>query len=328
MKIKVFISLICISLFIKYSIAQYKSMAGCTNPNSCVDWTPAANQSVNEGDVISFSNNSTGTCCGGDAPNSYNWVFSGGTPGTATGAGPHNITYNTAGTYDVKLTVSYMVSSPCCSFCLPGGQSTCRTRVGQVTVSAVVLPIVLNYFSAVMIDNNNVVDINWSTGMERHNNLFVIERSKDALKWEAVSEIKGVGFSTKEIKYNFKDYEPYSGVSYYRLKNVDFDGQYEYSKIQIVNRNNNIISLTSFLVDQQKDYISFSLKNNNLDLVQVEIINLLGACVYTQKISNLQADIDITNLNRGIYLFRITQLSLSDPKINSIIVQRKFLKEE
>ena len=96
-----------------------------------------------------------------------------------------------------------------------------------------VLPIKLLEFSAS--NNNGRVDLKWITTSEVNNNYFTVERSKDALTWDEVIRTNGAGNSNVNIEYFEVDYEPLQGVSYYRLKQTDFDGNFEYFNIVPVN---------------------------------------------------------------------------------------------
>lgn len=95
------------------------------------------------------------------------------------------------------------------------------------------LPIELLSFDAIM--NGNKVDLNWSTATEKDNDYFTIERSRDAISFEAVSTVDAAGNSTSTRYYADTDYDPYAGISYYRLKQTDFNGHYTYSNIVAVN---------------------------------------------------------------------------------------------
>jgi hypothetical protein len=97
------------------------------------------------------------------------------------------------------------------------------------------LPIELLDFKAVLI--NNVVELNWSTLSETNNKEFVIERSENAVDFEVVNVTKGAGNSSVRLNYSSMDTEPFSGVSYYRLKQVDFSGDHSYSSIVAVVNN-------------------------------------------------------------------------------------------
>ena len=98
------------------------------------------------------------------------------------------------------------------------------------------LPVELITFEAQA--NNNMVDLLWTTASEINNDYFVIESSSDGIEFNEVTEIVGAGNSNVEINYSAIDYNPYNGISYYRLKQVDFDGTMAYSKIRMVNFNN------------------------------------------------------------------------------------------
>lgn len=78
---------------------------------------------------------------------------------------------------------------------------------------------------------NKMVDFSWTTASETNNNYFTVEKSADAFTFEKVIDIKGAGNSTTTLKYTATDDNPLTGVSYYRLKQTDFDGKYTYSNL-------------------------------------------------------------------------------------------------
>ena len=91
------------------------------------------------------------------------------------------------------------------------------------------LPIVLLSFAS-MLDNDSV-KINWTTLSEVDNDFFTIERSSDGVTFEPIAYIRGRGTSYKTNDYSVSDDQPLSGRNYYRLKQTDFNGQFEYSEI-------------------------------------------------------------------------------------------------
>ncbi len=91
------------------------------------------------------------------------------------------------------------------------------------------LPIELLHFTA--IPAGKVVELSWSTATEINNDYFTIERSADGLLFEKMSIVQGAGNSNSTLFYNDTDALPLKGISYYRLKQTDFDGQYSYSQI-------------------------------------------------------------------------------------------------
>ncbi|HEY5750368.1 MAG TPA: T9SS type A sorting domain-containing protein [Chryseolinea sp.] len=92
-----------------------------------------------------------------------------------------------------------------------------------------VLPVTLSAFSAVL--NNGAVELAWTTRTETNNAYFVIERSDETLSFDSIAWIAGAGNSKLENHYAKTDYYPLPNVSYYRLKQVDFDGTSSYSNV-------------------------------------------------------------------------------------------------
>jgi len=88
------------------------------------------------------------------------------------------------------------------------------------------LPVELLYFNARAA--GDLVFLNWSTQTEENNDFFTIERSKDGYDWTVIAEIPGAGFSNDMLDYEFTDMSPTTGWNYYRLKQTDYDGQFEY----------------------------------------------------------------------------------------------------
>jgi hypothetical protein len=89
------------------------------------------------------------------------------------------------------------------------------------------LPIDLAFFNAN--PNGNSVLCAWQTVSETNNNYFTVERSLNGKDFEAVGTVKGTGNSTSEINYSFEDKNSTTGISYYRLRQTDFDGSSTFS---------------------------------------------------------------------------------------------------
>ncbi|MFT4602919.1 MAG: hypothetical protein ACI857_003106 [Arenicella sp.] len=102
--------------------------------------------------------------------------------------------------------------------------------IGSVTFSP--LPIELLSFSGT--PKISSVKLNWTTASEVDNDYFTIERSTQGKNWEILGTVDGAGNSSTKIDYKYSDEAPLIGNSYYRLKQTDFNGEYEYSKIEHV----------------------------------------------------------------------------------------------
>jgi hypothetical protein len=92
------------------------------------------------------------------------------------------------------------------------------------------LPVKLLHFS--IKQYNNTVELSWSTLSETNSDYFEIQKSKDATKWEVIGKVKGQGNSNLLTNYIYLDKNPYYDSNYYRLKQVDYDGNYTYTDIE------------------------------------------------------------------------------------------------
>ncbi len=95
------------------------------------------------------------------------------------------------------------------------------------------LPVALSAFTARPSAGHNLLQ--WSTATELNNSHFEIERSSDGRVWSAVGRVAGAGTVQEPRDYQFSDEAVQPGRTYYRLRQVDFDGQYEYhGPVQVV----------------------------------------------------------------------------------------------
>ncbi|HEY8937906.1 MAG TPA: T9SS type A sorting domain-containing protein [Cyclobacteriaceae bacterium] len=91
------------------------------------------------------------------------------------------------------------------------------------------LPITLVSFKASV--EGDIIHLAWSTSFEKNFDKFVIERSFNGSVFESIGEVKGVGNTNIIQNYSFNDMNPFLGKNYYRLKSIDLDNSFEYSKV-------------------------------------------------------------------------------------------------
>lgn len=94
------------------------------------------------------------------------------------------------------------------------------------------LPVELISFSAQAVEQSVVLD--WVTSVELNNEGFAVERSGDGVSWIQLAFVAGQGTSSVVNAYRYIDPSPLSGTNYYRLKQLDFDGQWEYSDLRSI----------------------------------------------------------------------------------------------
>jgi hypothetical protein len=97
-----------------------------------------------------------------------------------------------------------------------------RFTIGSTNRLTTPLPIELISFDAHLV--NGETQISWTTATEVNNDYFELERSADGINFEVIMTVQGAGNSTQQIEYFEVDQHPLAGVSYYRLKQTDFDG--------------------------------------------------------------------------------------------------------
>ncbi|WP_027418733.1 T9SS type A sorting domain-containing protein [Crocinitomix catalasitica] len=97
------------------------------------------------------------------------------------------------------------------------------------------LPVELLSFDAEK--QNDFVQLNWLTASEINNDYFDVERSNDGINYTKIAKVDGAGNSVKRLSYQVEDFNPNPGMNYYRLKQVDFDGAFEYSQVESVEFN-------------------------------------------------------------------------------------------
>lgn len=153
------------------------------------------------------------------------------------------------------------------------------------------LPVELVNFYGYDDDEINVLE--WETASESDNDYFVIERSESGYSWEPIGKVDGAGDSSIRLYYNFTDENPYPSYSYYRLKQVDFDGGHEYSDIISIENKTGVFY--TYTTEPKDGFIYFS------GPYHYEFINILGEAVRFGKSDK----VDTNGLAQGLYILKI-----------------------
>jgi Secretion system C-terminal sorting domain len=172
-----------------------------------------------------------------------------------------------------------------------------------IVANDVALGVTLTSFSA-QLTNKNTVMLNWQTENEKDNSGFEIQRSADAKTWSKIGFVKGKGQSSVAFDYSFEDKGPLSILTYYRLKQVDFDGKESYSKVVNVTLNKKGDKFSVFPNPVSSKSATISLDDDMLDGVLI-ITNSIGAVVKKEKINSKTFNLDLGNLSNGLYIFEV-----------------------
>ena len=186
---------------------------------------------------------------------------------------------------------------------------------GSINLSP--LPVKLVAFTAIADGNNSF--LNWTTASEQNNDRFEIERSIDGVHFTTAGEVKGAGNSTSILNYTFTD----SRVSelstkqvYYRLKQVDFDGTFDYSNIVLVNFNKiGAVTIQNIQPNPFGDKLTVSYSLPTTGLVTISLVDLQGRILITTE-NNANRGFNTANFNTeniatGMYFITISHQGMT-----------------
>ena len=226
-------------------------------------------------------------------------------------------------------------------FSCPWGQTkgTVNTSLGYIEVLGITgsspwklsdltdpLPIELLFFKAEWKNSQkNEVLLEWATASETNNDYFEIQRSIDAVHFNTILTVEGSGNSNQIINYSTEDVNPFTEhTSYYRLKQVDFDGNFKYSPIEDIYpyAETNIFS-ASVYPNPASENISLMINSQDETDAVIFINDNLGRTLYknSEKINkgNSIMKIDINQFTTGSYILHIVTAKSNVFQIKLII---------
>ncbi|MER2999025.1 T9SS type A sorting domain-containing protein [Pontibacter populi] len=168
------------------------------------------------------------------------------------------------------------------------------------------LPVELISFKAKSEQNKAI--LTWVTASEKDNDRFEVERSQDGKNFSKIGEVAGNGTSSRKLNYSFTDNRPATGVNYYRLRQVDYDGTAEFSKTIAVNfaapKAGAAIAQVFPTVATDQVTIAFTPAAGTTD---VTIVDAAGKTVATfARLADLENVVPVRHLQTGIYFVTVT----------------------
>jgi len=193
------------------------------------------------------------------------------------------------------------------------------TSVWVLVNNTVTLPVELISFTAAQ--KNNEVELDWSTASELNNDFFTIERAFDIEKFEEVTTVKGQGTINTKTNYSAVDESPLLGVSYYRLKQTDFDGKFTYSdlrKVEVSEIKTNFKVYPNPVIDKK-----FNLELNGVapgSEVPVRILDMQGASIFeasyqADQYGRIKTTVELDPVSSGMYLVVVNSATSLRSKI-------------
>ena len=164
------------------------------------------------------------------------------------------------------------------------------------------LPVELTTFNAYRKGNSSAVV--WETASERNVNFFQIERSTDARTFTNIGQVKAFGNTTQAHKYLFMDDKPNAGINYYRLKIVDADDKFEYSRTVSVQYDKKVKAWV--YPNPVSEKLILERDAEGAGRYNLEITDAVGRIYFNAKnIDNQQYSLDFNNFTSGMYFVKM-----------------------
>ncbi len=167
-----------------------------------------------------------------------------------------------------------------------------------VVLTKTTLPVVLVSFTGMK--QGNSVMLNWRTASEQISARFEIQRSKDGILFESIGQVKAIGNSNIMKEYSFSDLSPFSRINYYRLKQIDLDGNAHLSPVVRINFDRSII--VRMLPNPAFQFIRFDGAER---FTHFDVIDLNGKRIKSIVLSPSQKEYPIHYLSSGIYSIQL-----------------------
>lgn len=222
------------------------------------------------------------------------------------GGGGVGITLQTSLTSNANVTIG---STPgtngvdCSSGCvvpsgtLPETPAYYTMTIAGIPGQVITLPIELIAFKAEVVGPG--VELLWVTGSEENNDYFTIERSSNGLEFKPFEEIEGAGNSKKILNYSIIDDEYFPGMTYYRLKQTDYDGKFSYSKVISVDTRS-VVNQSSLYPNPASTVVHI---RNAEDMPStVRFLNSRGEVIHSEIMDNPVSKINVTDFEEGMYV--------------------------
>jgi hypothetical protein len=175
------------------------------------------------------------------------------------------------------------------------------------------LPVELTSFAAVAEERGN--RLRWTTAYELNNDGFDVEKSSNGKDFEKIGFVGSHGNGSDIQNYEFTDYDVKPGTNYYRLKQIDFSGFYDYSKIVSV-RNDNVNQTVSIYPNPVRDVLTVENGEG-----QVTVFNAAGQLVREVSVTDFRHELNVSDLPKGMYTVTIRRQ-------NRETETHKFIKTE
>jgi hypothetical protein len=174
------------------------------------------------------------------------------------------------------------------------------SNTATTNCAIVPLPVGYTYWNAQY--NEGAVDLIWGTEFEEDNRDFVVQRSADGMVWETIGAVAGNNTTNNAQNYSYTDHKPLTGISYYRLMQVDADGDIEYNSVLSVSSSD----IEPFTIYPNPANNNFSIYTKSKKMERVVLTDMVGKSFdvdYTTTSNGVE--IDCSNYAAGVYTLTV-----------------------
>jgi len=175
------------------------------------------------------------------------------------------------------------------------------TLQNGASLDCTILPIEVIDFQAIAMDES--VDLKWITSIEVDNDHFEVERSTDGEHFEWIGALPGAGNSTQPQHYTFLDRSPHHGLNYYRLRQVDTNGDHKHSPVRsaLIRPRSQVLRIVPNPGSGRVDVVFPYAEAGSM----LMILDATGREVLRVPSDGDRVTMDVTMLSRGLYAFQL-----------------------
>ena len=262
------------------------------------------------------TNGNLHTCCNSGCSFqavSNSWYFPGGVNTASFGVG-YTANYNIlsslvedGSTFDIDFTSEQSIGISRTGGSSGDARATMGPGMGgkadllvnyQIWVIQAPAPVTLKSFNVSKINSQSFLQ--WVVTSETNNEGWIIQRSNDGITWGDIDFVVGKGNSNELTTYQATDKSPNSGINYYRLKQMDFDGRFSFSHIESAEFN--LGADVKLFPNPTTGLVQVSSISG---LARFKVFNSSGTMVAEGMLDNEHGTIDLSQMNTGLYIIRL-----------------------
>jgi Secretion system C-terminal sorting domain len=220
--------------------------------------------------------------------------------GNGTNRDNAKISHHNGGGWDLIASTSTIINDT--TFSRTGNNITSFSPFTILTIAP--LPVSLTEFKAKAVGNRAI--LTWSTASESNNQGFEVEKSLDGIQFDNIGFVKGNGNSNILLSYIFSD-ENFTQTAFYRLKQVDFDGKTEYSRIvQLEKSKSGVVKIYPNLIAQNEP-LSIEVNADSKEALHIALVDISGRIIFQNKYIDATNVITIptNDFVRGLYFVKV-----------------------